>query len=329
MIDYQSPEHLAKSIHGYILSVHIIFGIYLWEFLTSLDFDWLYIRGQKRWTLAAGSYFLTRYLGLAVWILGVRICNVFEPIDCRAWNLAISVTAYGAGAFTGMLLLLRVAALSSRNIYILVFLGLFYGSLWGTTIWGMYHTDGIYIEAFHICGASGVKSHQLNTTMAFAFDTTCLALMMFYLLRARRSHSASLWAFMLQQGVLYVVIISTSYLFVLIILYLDLNDAISQTANSYAVTGIMFCAMRMHRALVRYNEPSSRLATSQRSNTVSAGVEPFSPRRQEALNVTVTVDKYDDDQTTVHKGGNYPSNYPMKNFESSRRDRDEYHLGQV
>ncbi|EJD40056.1 hypothetical protein AURDEDRAFT_170827 [Auricularia subglabra TFB-10046 SS5] len=308
MIDLKSPVHLANSIHAYILCVHIIFGAYVWEWVTSLDFDFLYIRGKKRWTLAAVSYFLTRYLGLAVWIIGVRICNVFEPINCQNWNYAVSITAYGTAAFTSMLLLLRVAALSSRNLYVVGFLSLFYVSMWGTVIWGMYHSDGVYIPNFHICGAVGIQSHQVNTVMAFAFDGTCLALMMFYLLRARDAHLGSLWSFMLQQARQPDLEPRSSYIPVVVLLYLDLNDAISQTANCFALIIIVVCATRMQRALVLYYEPSSRMNTTARSNTVSAGIDAFgTPRRRtDTLNVTVTVDKYDDDHIEMHKSSAFP-----------------------
>ena len=59
--------------------MHIIFGIYLWEFVTSLDFDWLYVRGQKRWTLAAGVGSLS--LRSCVYVLIVnRLELFFDPL---------------------------------------------------------------------------------------------------------------------------------------------------------------------------------------------------------------------------------------------------------
>ncbi|EJD39986.1 hypothetical protein AURDEDRAFT_170965 [Auricularia subglabra TFB-10046 SS5] len=122
MVNYKGPEELAMSIHAYIICVNIIFGAYLWEWAFSLDFDMLYVHRKKRFTLAAATYFVTRYMALGVWILGMRVTNVFAPIACTAWNYAVHVMGYSTASFSSLLLLMRVSALSSQNIFVMAFL---------------------------------------------------------------------------------------------------------------------------------------------------------------------------------------------------------------
>lgn len=300
MAEYKTPEALTMSIHAYIICVNIIFGAYLWEWAFSLDFDMLYVHRKKRFTLAAATYFVTRYMALGVWILGMRVTNVFTVINCTAWNYAVHIMAYSTASFSSLLLLLRVSALSSQNLFVMGFLWAFYAATWGTSIWAMYNSHAMLIPMFHICAPTNLSFHRVNSVMAFAFDGVCLILMMFYLLRSRASHAGSLWGFMLQQGFWYAVAIATTYIPVIVFLYIDLNDAISQIVNSFGLLIVTVAATRMHRALVLFHETSSRHNTSG-SNQVSDRLikfnVPSAARRAEPLSVAVSVDKFNDSET--------------------------------
>ncbi|EJD39985.1 hypothetical protein AURDEDRAFT_170964 [Auricularia subglabra TFB-10046 SS5] len=165
----------------------------------------------------------------------------------------------------------------------------------------MYNSHAIFIPTFHICAPTNLSFHRINSVMAFAFDGVCLILMMFYLLRSRASHPGSLWGFMLQQGFWYAVAIATTYIPVVVFLYIDLNDAISQIVNSFGLLIVTVAATRMHRALVLFHETSSRHNTSG-SNQVSDRLIKFNVpsaarRTADPMNIAVSVDKFDDAAT--------------------------------
>jgi len=47
MPNWQSPSELATDALMYIKLMHALIGLYAWEFIVSLDFDWAILSGKK------------------------------------------------------------------------------------------------------------------------------------------------------------------------------------------------------------------------------------------------------------------------------------------
>ncbi|EJD34568.1 hypothetical protein AURDEDRAFT_176401 [Auricularia subglabra TFB-10046 SS5] len=255
--DWNDPTTLYMSGRAFILVVHTCFGIYLCEFLATLGFDISFVRGKRPLNVAAVFYLLARYATLAALVIGIRICNALTPdINCVTWNYVLHACAYGCVAFTSALLYIRVVALSGRNTFVKVFLGLFYIAYWVFVVLGIYMSEAVYVPQLFLCAATNLRAHTLNTLVQFAFDFTCLCLMMFYLARGDR-RGGSLWMFLVQQGVVYFACITAGYLFASVFLLLNLNDAVSQAPNVFALLINAVCATRMQRGLAEFYEPSA------------------------------------------------------------------------
>lgn len=200
---------------------------------------------------------MARYSTLAALIIGIRISNALTPdIDCVAWNYGLHACAYGCVAFTSALLYIRVVALSGRNTFVKLFLGLFYVAYWVFVVLGIYMSEAVYVPTLFLCAATNLHAHTLNTLVQFAFDLTCLVLMTFYLARGDR-RGGSLWMFLVQQGVVYFACITAGYLFASVFLLLNLNDGVSQAPNVFALLINAVCATRMQRGLAEFYEPSA------------------------------------------------------------------------
>ncbi|KZW01415.1 hypothetical protein EXIGLDRAFT_830127 [Exidia glandulosa HHB12029] len=324
MVSWQDPYVLAMSARAFILSVHTMFGVYVWEFLTSLDFDWAVITGRKKLNASIVIYWLARYCTLIALVIGIRICNVLEPTDCETWNFVLHSFAYGSTGFLSGLLFLRVAALSQRNIYVMSFLSAFYLAYWAMVGYGIYHSEAVYVPELFLCAAIGLTAHRANTIVQFSFDMTCLLFMLFFLFRGHRG--GSLWKFLVQQGVVYLVCIAVGYLLASVFLILNLNDAVSQIPNVFALLINAMCATRMQRGLTNFYEPSSRSRTWT-ANSSAGAVTPAAPRfpthhiATGGINVTVDVEHEDE-------GG-----YPMQKYANATNSVPEHdskaHLGQV
>ncbi|EJD54697.1 hypothetical protein AURDEDRAFT_156474 [Auricularia subglabra TFB-10046 SS5] len=296
MTNFKSPEALAKSMYAYVICVNIIVGAGIWEWATSLDFDLLYLRRKKGLSLAATSYFLIRYLGLALWVVGAPVANAHTPLNCKAWNYAIHVLAYGTAAFTSLLLLLRVSAVSSRNVYIMSFLWASYAAAGVTVVLGMCLANSVYVPEYHACAVTNIRYYRINTIMAAVFDGTCLITMMYFLLRnPRKIIGGSIWELMLRQGATYVLCISLVYIPIIVFLYVDLNNSISQIVNSFAFFAMYVSATRMHRALVVFyetplghNSPVSQPATDE---SIVFAAPAARARRRNVVSMAVTIDE--------------------------------------
>ncbi|KAJ3715142.1 hypothetical protein C8R42DRAFT_646068 [Lentinula raphanica] len=135
MPDWNSATEIAKD--GIVSSKlnHVLLG--LWEWFTSLDFDWDYIRGKRqfRWPLA--FYFLNRYCLLAA-LIGVAIAlNITTEINCQAlytFNLFIGAASIGLASIN---LSLRTIAVWAQRRYIVVPLILLILAQWSILLHGI------------------------------------------------------------------------------------------------------------------------------------------------------------------------------------------------
>ncbi|KAI0294360.1 hypothetical protein BC826DRAFT_341273 [Russula brevipes] len=105
---------------------HAMGGIFLWEFFTTLDYEWSIIRGRRpyRWTI--WIYSLTRLAGLMSVILNIVGMSVSTPFNCQLWIVFQVFFCRTAGAAGSLLIVLRIIAIWNRNKYAMVTaLGLF------------------------------------------------------------------------------------------------------------------------------------------------------------------------------------------------------------
>ncbi|EJD48671.1 hypothetical protein AURDEDRAFT_162128 [Auricularia subglabra TFB-10046 SS5] len=248
MTNYKDPAVVFTSARALVLFVHTIFGTYLWEYLTSLWFDWEYVTRARKLGFASSMYFLARYATLASLIVALRVVNAVEPIDCTAWNYLLYAFAFSGVAFGSMLLFLRVVAVSCRNKTVIAIFAIFYGGNWLAVIYGIYNSNATYVPVLSLCYATDLAKHKPSTFVQFAFDFACLIAMSLYLTRGPREE-ASVRNFLFNQGIVYFICVTVAYGLATVFLFLDLNDPISQMPNLFALAMMTICSTRMHRLL--------------------------------------------------------------------------------
>ncbi|KAH7067123.1 hypothetical protein BKA62DRAFT_779209 [Auriculariales sp. MPI-PUGE-AT-0066] len=251
-MQWRSDLVLFLSGRAYILMAHAMAGI--WEFIINLGFDWDVARGRRKFNIATLFYLLPRYSSLMVSIVALRITNVFSAnVDCQAWIYALHCFSYGTvGLTSGLLYAECSCALSARNIFVIIGIGLAYLGYWVLVVYAIYHSKGVYVQQLLACSAEDLHTHRITTIYMFGFDLLCLSAVLVCLLRMHRG--GSLWSYLLKQGILYFICICVAYLCSVVFHILDLNDAVSEAPNT--VAGKLFvttvCATRMQRGLIEY-----------------------------------------------------------------------------
>lgn len=251
MVNWSDPTVLYLCARAFTLVVCCAFGVYIWEVLISLNFDIEHFTGKRpiRWTFIA--YLLTRYLLLLGLIAGIRVTNVLSPIDCVIWNRLVYSCAHGCFAFASLLLLLRVIAISENNKYIIGFLGLFYAINLGLLVHGVTLAHSIYVPTLFLCGATNTVASRVNVWTSFGFDLACLFIMLYMLLR---QPGGGFWRFLVNQGFVYFLVATASYLLPSIFLIFNLNDAMNELPQTVSLTTMVICATRMYRQLSVFDE---------------------------------------------------------------------------
>jgi hypothetical protein len=59
MVNYDSLVTIAQEFETVVKLWHVVDGIFIWEFITNLDYEWDVIRGNRpyRWTIWVCRFF--------------------------------------------------------------------------------------------------------------------------------------------------------------------------------------------------------------------------------------------------------------------------------
>ncbi|KAF9527947.1 hypothetical protein CPB83DRAFT_907308 [Crepidotus variabilis] len=103
--------------------IHMMFGLYLWEWFTSLNFDWQLISGKKRFKWPLTFYFLNRYAMLICAISYLILWDVQNPsvhIDCKFLFALVHLCGSGSLGLASANLAIRTIAIWNQNIYVII-----------------------------------------------------------------------------------------------------------------------------------------------------------------------------------------------------------------
>ncbi|KAG6334718.1 hypothetical protein ID866_4378 [Astraeus odoratus] len=145
MVNWQSQAEIQAESVVFSRFIHTLFGVYLWEVVTSLDFDWQFISGKKRFRWPLFFYFAGRY-SLLFALIGILISlDVTEPVNCQALYTFNQVFGNAAIGLASVNLSLRTIAVWSQNKFVVCLLVVVMLGQWSFLLHG---TDVL-------CGASG------------------------------------------------------------------------------------------------------------------------------------------------------------------------------
>ncbi|KAI0287036.1 hypothetical protein BC826DRAFT_1120066 [Russula brevipes] len=121
MVNFHDPavvvNDLPRATHkifrltvAYVKLMHTLIGLYIWEFITTLDYEWSIFWGRRpyRWTI--WIYSLTRLATLTTVILVVVEFNTTAPYICQALITSAVVCDGMALAAAELLIVLRILA---------------------------------------------------------------------------------------------------------------------------------------------------------------------------------------------------------------------------
>ncbi|VDB95649.1 unnamed protein product [Peniophora sp. CBMAI 1063] len=99
---------------------HVLAGIYIWEYFTTLDIEWRCYAGPKKSPATAWIYSLCKLSALAYTITNLVGYNVTESINCDAWLTSRYVFATLSIMCASTIVVLRIATLWDRNVFIML-----------------------------------------------------------------------------------------------------------------------------------------------------------------------------------------------------------------
>ncbi|EJF59565.1 hypothetical protein DICSQDRAFT_108732 [Dichomitus squalens LYAD-421 SS1] len=274
MVNWKSSEEIAKDGESFDRFMHTLLGLYIWEFVTSLPFDWQYLSGQRKFKWPLVFYFAGRYFLLFA-LIGIAIAlNVTTPVNCQALYTYNQIFGNASIGLASINLSLRTMAVWSQAWQIVVLLvGVILGH-WALLL------HGVLLKAAWIPGTGCAITYTSNKILAatfiytMCFDFTVLALTGWKLgvgSSSRRDRS-KIVKLIFEDGLIYFMVAFVANAIATTFMILNLNAVMSIIANVPAAIASNIVACRVVRRLTNYtSEGAEVFGTTQASTLAFSG----------------------------------------------------------
>ncbi|KZT21539.1 hypothetical protein NEOLEDRAFT_1073397 [Neolentinus lepideus HHB14362 ss-1] len=252
MVDWNSPTELAKDALVFDKFMHVLVGLYLWEWFTSLPFDWQFVSGKKpfRWPMI--FYFAGRYSLIWALIAILIALDNTQKINCQALYIFAQLVGNMSIGFASINLSVRVMAIYSMNLYIVIPLVVLILGHWSLLL------QGVNVKAAFVPGSGCAITHSNNKILSaifiytMCFDLVVTSLTAYKLVFNTRTQS-SLVKRIWRDGLLYFVTALISNIIATVFILLQLNAVMSVVMDVPSAVASTIVACRAVRRLVNFS----------------------------------------------------------------------------
>ncbi|KAH9941757.1 uncharacterized protein BXZ73DRAFT_41701 [Epithele typhae] len=271
MVNWQSPDEIAKDGEAFGRFMHCLLGLYIWEFVTSLSFDWEYMTGKRKFKWPMIFYFGGRYVLLFA-LIGIAVAlNVTSPVNCQALYTVNQIFGNAAIGLASINLSLRTMAVWSQAWYIVVPLVALIIGHWSLLL------HGILLKAAWIPGTGCAITYTSNTilaatfiySMCFDFCVLTLAAVKLGVAMTPRRDRSRIVQLIFHDGLIFFVVAFVANLIATIFMLLNLNAVMSIIANVPAAVASTIVACRVVRRLATYTNEGAEFIGSTRASTLA------------------------------------------------------------
>ncbi|TRM62234.1 hypothetical protein BD626DRAFT_498566 [Schizophyllum amplum] len=255
MPDWNSPEELAKDSAIFVAFMHVILGLYAWEFFISFDFDWEFITGRKRFRWPMIFYFLNRYVLLAALAGIVVALDTRSPINCRAVFIFNQLAGNAAAGLASINLSLRTMAVWSQNKWVVSGLILLMFGHWSLILQG-----GLlqvqWMEGSG-CAITDPNTKILAATFMYTmvFDLVVLTLNLWKVMHTKTRLGRMLFG----DGIIYFIVAFLANLVATVFMLVNFNQIMAIIFNVPAVVASSIVACRVVRRLNKFERTSAEV----------------------------------------------------------------------
>ncbi|KAF9500675.1 hypothetical protein BDN71DRAFT_1440121 [Pleurotus eryngii] len=282
MPDWKSPEVVGQNAAAFTQLMHALFGVYVWEWALTLDFDWQYLSGKRKFRWPLIFYFAGRYLLLFA-LIGILIAlDTQIPINCQALYTFNQLAGDAAVGLASINLSIRTIAVWSRNKWIIAILVLIILGHWSLILQGVL-LDAVWSDEMKTCVILSTNNTILAATFIYsmAFDFVVLLLNGYKLVGlGNRVHSGSsrpapmsttsrLGKMIFADGLIYFFIAFVANTLASVFMLLDLNPIMSVIFNVPAAIASTIVACRAVRRLTNFNNPCAEIYDASSAQTGS------------------------------------------------------------
>ncbi|KAJ3487631.1 hypothetical protein NLI96_g3406 [Meripilus lineatus] len=271
--DWMSPEEIALDASIFLKLMHAIAGMYIWEFCISLNFEWSFFNGKKKFNWPMIFYFLGRYWALFT-LVGLLVAldstTFIREVNCQALYTFLAVAGQVTIGFASINLAIRAMVIWGQSIYIVVPLVILILGHWAVLMQGVVVTASWTGSA---CAVSQTNSSVLTATFAYSIclDFIVFAVTAWKLVMPNRRRS-QLMDLMFKDGLVYFVLAFVANVPAAVVISLKLNPVMDIMFNIPAAITSTTVACRAVRRLANFSAttPAIYMTTEHRDGPHSA-----------------------------------------------------------
>jgi len=253
--DPQLAVITPSQVHMVALKLwHATCGLYIWEFLTTLGYEWAVIRGHipYRWTMWV--YSVARVAALLGVISCIVIMDVTTPINCQLWTLFSVFLFCLSATASSLLIVFRIVAIWNRNKVVLALATMIMSANVAFHLQNVIRIRSVWVPAQLTCATDKTDPTLLAFIPAMTSDIVLLLFVLAGLLVMRRRGGATfgLTRVLWQQGVIWLILGCVAEIPPLVLTFLHFNDPLHALFETPGVIIMTIAATRMHRSLVNY-----------------------------------------------------------------------------
>ncbi|KAI0052431.1 hypothetical protein FA95DRAFT_1601803 [Auriscalpium vulgare] len=269
-INWHDPLLVQEDFLAFIKFLHCIDGLYIWEYVTTLNYEWEVITGKRpyRWTI--WIYSISRLSALWTVILNLIGFNLTHEINCQVWIIFELFFAYLAFATASLLIVLRVAAIWNRNMYVMGLALAVWLTNIGFLIHGIVTVRDVWVPESNACLTLDTDQGRNNICVTLATDLILCLLMLIGLVRAKQGQGvAGIWRVLYRQGLVWLVVATIAEVPPAVFAILNLNDPWNLMFQTSSLITMEICATRMYRSLTDFGR--SGISDNSSNGIASAG----------------------------------------------------------
>ncbi|KAI1794437.1 hypothetical protein LXA43DRAFT_883692 [Ganoderma leucocontextum] len=282
MVDWKSSQEVAKDSASFDRFMHTLLGLYLWEFVTSLPFDWQYLIGKRKFKWPLIFYFAGRYFLLFALIGMYVLTNVWLlPVNCQALYTYNQIFGNATIGLASINLSLRTMAVWSQAWYIVFPLVCVILGHWSLLL------HGVLLKAAWVADQGCAITQTSNTilaatfiyTMCFDFTVLTLTAVKLGVVNPARRDRSKIVKLIFDDGLIYFMVAFGANVIATTFMLVNLNAVMSIIANVPAAVASTIVACRVVRRLTNYtSEGVEVFGSTQHSTLAFSGSSRFSSR---------------------------------------------------
>ncbi|KAH9954844.1 hypothetical protein BC827DRAFT_1240425, partial [Russula dissimulans] len=255
MVDFNTPVMDSRDHRVLTKLWHAMAGLYIWEFVTTFEFEWNVIRRRHPYHWPVLVYSVTRVATLLNVILNIVDLDAsIQYNHCQVLITFQFIFGYLALAAASLLIVLRTIAIWKKTFFIVAFTTFVWLTYLSFLVYGISQSRSARGQAEGHCMLRNVEASKFDAVVTLATDIVLIFVMLIGLFRMRQIGGGwfELGSLLWKQGVVWLLLSTAAVLPPVVLICLNLNAPLDFLFQFPALIILSIAATRMHSSLANF-----------------------------------------------------------------------------